>query len=207
MIKAFSFTCLRDVEFVKRIHEQLTSAGIEHIMYVDESEVSRFPFPCVSRGSHPNGTNGFGRSGFYAKLACIKDMVSRTSDGDTILDCDSDVLFDSPEIAFNMKCSGDEFKGWNGGADKFATYTDIAGDEQFFYTSGPCKSYSRVLAEKIVNSDTESAINKLMQAGFTPSEDCTTGFLLSRFGKITNMKKIYSWEYLPGTVRIHVNTH
>ena len=81
MIKAFSFTCLRDVDLVKRIHEQLTSVGIEHIMYVDESEVSRFPFPCVSRGSHPNGTNGFGRSGFYAKLECIKDMIRRTKRG------------------------------------------------------------------------------------------------------------------------------
>lgn len=206
MIKAFSFTCLRDVEIVKRIHEQLTSVGIEHIMYVDESEVSRFPLPCVSRGSHPNGTNGFGRSGFYAKLVCIKDMVSRTSYGDTILDCDSDVTFDSPNFAFDMKCSENEFKGWNGGADKLATYTDIAGDEPFFYTSGPCKSYSRALAEKLVNSDMEGAINKLMQSGFTPSEDCTLGFLLSRFGRVTNMKKLYSWDIQPCRVRIYVNT-
>jgi hypothetical protein len=174
-------------------------------MYVDESEVSRFPFPCVSRGSHPNGTNGFGRSGFYAKLACIKDMVNRTSDGDTILDCDSDVTFDSPNFAFDMKCSENEFKGWSGGAVSTATYTDVAGDEQFFYTSGPCKSYSRALAEKLVNSDIESAINKLMQAGFTPSEDCTLGFILSRFGKVTNMKAKYTWVFEPQSVFIRKN--
>lgn len=203
MIKAFSFTCLRDIELVKRIHEQLTSVGIEHIMYVDESEVSRFPFPCVSRGSHPNGTNGFGRSGFYAKLVCIKDMVSRISDGDTILDCDSDVTFDSPEMALDMKCSENEFKGWNGGSySVFSAYTNIAGDEAFFYTSGPCKSYSRSLAEKLINSDIESAIQKLMRNGFTPSEDCTLGFLLSRFGKVTNMAKYYRWEFLPYNLKI-----
>ena len=203
MIKAFSFTCLRDVELVKRIHEQLTSVGIEHIMYVDESEVSRFPFPCVSRGSHPNGTNGFGRSGFYAKLECIKDMVRRTTSGDTILDCDSDITFDSPEYAFDMVCSESEFKGWNGHDYTFSKYTDVADDEPFFYTSGPCKSYSRTLAETIINSDIEGAIQKLIQTGFTPSEDCTTGFLLSRFGTVTNMKKTYDWKISSHEVYVH----
>ena len=203
MIKAFSFTCLRDVELVKRIHEQLTSVGIEHIMYVDESEVSRFPFPCVSRGSHPNGTNGFGRSGFYAKLECIKDMVRRTTSGDTILDCDSDVVFKSPEIALEMACSETEFKGWTGCPDRYCTYTDTVEDEQFFYTSGPCKSYSRALAEKIIHSDVGGAMEKLMRNNFCPSEDCTTGFLLSRFGTVTNMKKTYGWRFSSHEVYVH----
>jgi hypothetical protein len=129
-------------------------------------------------------------------------MVRRTNSGDTILDCDSDITFDSPEYSFDMACSELEFKGWNGHDYIFSKYTNVAGDEPFFYTSGPCKSYSRALAETIINSDIEGAIQKLLQTGFTPSEDCTLGFLLSRFGKITNMKKYYQWDYLPNNVNI-----
>lgn len=133
-------------------------------------------------------------------------MVRRTTSGDTILDCDSDITFDSPEYAFDMVCSESEFKGWNYGgsvSDSYLKYTDNADGERFFYTSGACKSYSRALAEKVIHSDIATAIEKLMGSGFCPSEDCTTGFLLSRFGTVTNMKKTYDWKISSHEVYVH----
>lgn len=132
-----------------------------------------------------------------------KGHDSQNKEGDTILDCDSDVVFESPEIALDMACSENEFKGWTGCPDRYCTYTDTAEGEQFFYTSGPCKSYSRALAEKVIHSDVATAIEKLMRSGFCPSEDCTTGFLLSRFGTVTNMKKTYGWRFSSHEVYIH----
>ncbi len=199
-IKCFSFTCLRDVHLVKRLHDQLTRVGISHTMYVDESEVSQFPFACVSRGRHPDGTNGFGRGGAYAKLACIKDMVARTHPGDTILDCDSDVLFEDPAYIYALKADIDEYKGWH-----TKEIHQVKGNA-FRYCSGAVKSYSHELATKIVSHDWATAIKDLMDADFTPSEDCTTSYIAGLEGRVTNMSSEFVWHIVqsPGISTVNV---
>lgn len=198
-IKAFSFTCLRDLHLVIRIRDQLTKLGISHTMYVDETEINKFPFECKSRGLHPDGTNGFGRGGYYAKLVCIRDMIANTQPGDTILDCDSDVLFDFPEDVFLMKCESDEYKGWHGPVQ------DLNGIS-FRYCSGAVKSYSRELAEKISGHDHAHAIKTLMNANYTPSEDCTTSYIAGIEGRVTDMNPTHYWEIRqsPDDFAVHV---
>lgn len=198
-IKCFSFTCLRDVHMVGRLHDQLTALGISHTMYVDESEVARFPFACKSRGHHPDGTNGFGRGGFYAKLACIRDMVANTHPGDTILDCDSDVLFEDPQDVYALEAAVDEYKGWHG------PILEVKG-APFRYCSGAVKSYSHELAEKITAHDCPTAIADLMEAGFTPSEDCTTSYIAGLEGRVTNMAPNFFWKIIqnPDLCVVHV---
>jgi hypothetical protein len=202
-IKAFSFTCIRDIHLVRRIHKQLEDMGISHTMYVDETEMSKFPFPCKTRGHHPDGTNGFGRGGFYAKLECIKDMIANTQPGDTILDCDSDVLFEDSKHILQMVCEKDEYKGW------CSLQVDNVKGNVFKYCSGAVKSYSHELANKIVNHDCASAIIDLMDSGFTPSEDCTTSYIAGLEGRITNMRPEYEWSIIQNpdecVVRVYKN--
>lgn len=56
------------------------------------------------------------------------------------------------------------------------------------YLMTPMKS------KKIVNHDCANAIETLMNAGFTPSEDCTTSYIAGLEGKITNMNQTYFWD-------------
>lgn len=191
-IKAFSFTCLRDIELVKRLHEQLEANGVEHTMYVDEIEVGEFSkiLPCKSRGRHPNSTNGFGEAGFYAKLECIKDMVQSTKTGYTILDCDSDVVFENKKIILDMICQPNEFKGWCEGCNN-SEY-----ENQFNYNSGACKSYSYELGKiisELTRVDLIKKVRYLMDIGQTPSKDAMTFYLLKELGKQTNLYNKYQW--------------
>lgn len=195
MIKAFSFTCMRDLVEIKRLNKQLTDCGINHTMYVDEVEFNEFSkhLPCKSRGRHPNGSNGFGRDGFNARFECIKDMIINSQIGDTILDCDSDVYFNDTTIINDLICNSMEFKGWCEGCDN-PIYKN-----QFNFNSGAVKSYSYDLGKIITDlpkSEIDRHLNYLISIGQTPSEDPMTFYLLNMYGKRINMYSDYYWNII-----------
>lgn len=185
MIKAFSFTCLRDKDCVLRLHDQFQEMGISHTMYVDEDEFNDFSkfAICKSRGRHENGTNGFGWSGFLAKLECIKDMYNNTEVGDTILDCDSDVFFNNKNVPFEMMCEPLEYKGF---CDLNTTTHEVL-NNKFSYFTGAIKSYNRDLAEKIITEPLDKHKQDMIDFNITPGEDGFQSYFYSLYGRFTNM--------------------
>jgi hypothetical protein len=97
------------------------------------------------------------------------------------------VFFENPETVSDLVCEEDEYKGWHG-------ETQRVKDKEFRYCSGAVKSYSHDLAKKISNHDCAQAILDLMDAEFTPSEDCVTSYIAGLEGRVTNMNRKYYWD-------------
>ena len=167
---AITFSCLRDLEPVKRLNKQLESANIKHFIYVEEYEYQDFSkhLTCYSRGTNENGTNGFGGAGARAKLNMYKLAMNHLENGECLLDLDSDVSFNNVSALFAMNCYGNEMKGYYDFKDPIHKV-----DGKFFtYFTGCCKSYGYDIFKRLVSAtDIEEHIMKMVDNGLTPSED------------------------------------
>lgn len=164
---AVSWTCLRDKDMCLRLHEELEGFGINHLMFVEDSEVSSFGNGCISRGTNDNATNGFGGAGTRGKHSMYKLALPYLYKGESLIDIDSDVSVRSHELLKAMDVLGNSMAGFY---ELKEPIHKIDG-KPFIYFTGCFKSYSYDLFYKICNSNIDSEIDRMVSNGMTPSED------------------------------------
>jgi hypothetical protein len=198
-------TCARDHALACRLHAQLERLGLDHFLVVEVRDRPAFQGVVADDRllTKPDGgDNGFGRTGSLVKWACHQAMRAFVGDGDTFVNVDSDVLFQTEALAIAMACEADEIKGFGGDPRTFE-------GTAFLHISGMCfAAHSSVFhrAWSISRGELESVCLRMDTAGICPSEDVTASWLYKARGgatKVTLLDERYTRGAAPTDDLLH----
>lgn len=198
-----SYTCLRDLELLKRLNHYLTSKGIEHWAFFEQREMlqAEWEYEGIKFERDNGGDNGMGRDGANAKVKMLKKAYEIAESLNmlpcTFIDCDSDVQFNNDKVINDLVCADNEFKGFSGfdlNNLKPEPPTHKVFGDKWYYATGCLKSFHSTLLKKLIDSDWANYMPDLINHNITPSEDAflSYAFQVPLQGKFINMKEKYT---------------
>lgn len=195
-----SYTCLRDLEILKRLNKQLQSHS--HWAFFEEREMleAEWEYDGNKFSRDNGGDNGMGRDGARAKVKMLAKAYGIAESLGmlpcTFVDCDSDVQFNNMEVLRDMECGENEFKGFSGfdlGNKTAEPPTHKVFNDKWWYATGCLKSFHSGLLKRLLDADWNNWMPDLINHNITPSEDAflSYAFQVPLQGKFINLKEKY----------------
>lgn len=182
-----------DLHDALRLNEQLLRHGVEHYLFVPESQHDLFAPHAHGRFAllhqAPGDGGGAGRSGSMHRWHVHAQMIPFVEPDDTVLNIDSDVFFVNEAMIDDLKCVPGETLGFTGDTPGFellrAHYKHLflVDGKSFFHMSGMIHGASGNVYRKAMDHP-QSAVWEACQLMLDSQSECADDVIASYFYQV-----------------------